>query len=78
MHTNNQPLTFWSTIDENVKKVPRRLVGCRGDGIFDPSGVVGELGTVYMSVYLIELFMPTICIEKSTVQCHICISQGAQ
>ena len=38
-------------IDENVKKVPRRLVGCRGDGTFEPSGVVGELGTVYACVF---------------------------
>ena len=32
-------------MDENVKKVPNRFVGCRGDSTFDPSGVVGELGT---------------------------------
>ena len=35
-------------MDENVRKVPRRLVGCRGVGTFEPSGVVGELGTVCM------------------------------
>ena len=44
-------------IDENVKKVPRRLVGCRGDGTFEPSGVVGELGTVYACMSSIELFV---------------------
>lgn len=44
-------------IDENVKKVPRRLVGCRGDGTFEPSGVVGELGTVYSCMSSIELFV---------------------
>lgn len=48
-------------MDENVKKVPRRLVGCRGDGTFEPSGVVGELGTI-RTIIIIEISM---CIRTS-------------
>ena len=32
-------------MEEKVRNVPRRLVGCRERGNLEPSGVVGVLGT---------------------------------
>ena len=43
-HTHT-PLVLCRTMEEKVRKVPRRLVGCRERGTLDPSGVVGVLGT---------------------------------
>ena len=39
------PLVFCSSMEEKVRKVPRRLVGCLGRRDFPPSGVAGGVGT---------------------------------